>query len=525
MANKARPSQIQQNSTDQASMWPFSTNYPVCDVSEAGAPFDDTTTLKSRMTIIVGDESQLVHSQSGFYNENPAVSVLVLERGDIVDTWDNRAPLLSGNPFKKGSLMKPWISMPLKAAGNRTVTMALGGGSRVNAMLHTRGVPGFYNGWCDRGYPDWSYENVKPFFNLSEKSQSQTISDFRGASGVFENHTFPPSEQRLANSLRRVSTYSVFLPASVARARLANLKVCTHALTTRILFSSEAGQTKAVTVEFAYNDRKRSHYHFVAKANQQVILCAGALGTPQLLLLSGVGPVAHLKEHGINLVLDSPGVGNYLKDHVDVPTMWNIPIDDSLLVLFKKPGRALLELSLELSYLYEAMFLPSRLLDGKANIINLQAHDLDATLPHNVPDLEIKPFAISGLHPTPDFVVTDGVGTIMTCLLQAKSVATVRLKSTDAHDPPKCDLSLLSDPDDDINAHIRANGCTGYHYTSSCRMASFAEAGVVDGQLRVHGIKNLMICDASVFPESPPCHTKAPVIMLAEKCAKMLQDA
>ena len=120
-------------------------------------------------------------------SEERGATVLLLERGVVADTWANSVPLLSGDIFKKDSIARPSKSLPLPHADNRIVTIlrgeGLGGGSRVNAMIYTRGVPGEYNLWRDLGHPSWSYENMKPYFIKSEAALTQPKSEFRGTRG------------------------------------------------------------------------------------------------------------------------------------------------------------------------------------------------------------------------------------------------------------------------------------------------------------------------------------------------------
>ncbi|KAK0234221.1 GMC oxidoreductase-domain-containing protein [Armillaria fumosa] len=186
-------------------------------------------------------------------------------------------------------------------------------------------------------------------------------------------------------------------------------------------------------------------------------------------------------------------------------------------------------------------------------------------IPPNGPDFEIKPIPIYGLDPPPNATtirVKEGVMDFMVCLLRPKSSGVVRLNSPDPYENASCDLRVLSDPEDlavfakgvrfsinlaeqvraqgypiktyhrpisdsgkDIEAYIRSYARSGYHYTSTCRMAPFGgtHLGVVDDELRVHGVDGLRVCDASVFPDIVAAHTMAPVVIVAEKYADMMR--
>lgn len=237
----------------------------------------------------------------------------------------------------------------------------------------------------------------------------------------------------------------------------------------------------------------------------------------------------------------------------------------------KKPWRAVIELAKYVlggqslfgsPFVHMAIFLPTRLLNSNMEVLTTDPLDLDATLPENRPDIEIKPIPVQGIDPSPDFIVPGGAFTFMVCLLKPKSLGYVQLNSSNAFDRPQCQLNLLSDPEDveiltkgvrlalrlaeqvraqgypfrdfvlptsesekDIEAFIRANGRTTYHYSSSCRMAPFSDPipGVVDDELKVHGILGLRICDTSVFPEITAGHTMAPAVVVAERCADMIK--
>lgn len=237
----------------------------------------------------------------------------------------------------------------------------------------------------------------------------------------------------------------------------------------------------------------------------------------------------------------------------------------------KRPWKAVLELAkyivtgrglFSAPFVHMAIFLPTRLLNENMEVTTTDPRDLDSTLPSNRPDIEIKPIPVQGIDPSPESTIQGGAFTLMVCLLAPKSLGYVRLNSTDVYERPQVQIGLLSHPDDvavlrkgvrlalrladqvrgegypfrdfllpasesdeDINAFIRANSRTTYHYSSTCRMAPLSDdiPGVVDDELLVHGVDGLRICDTSVFPEVTAGHTMAPVVAVAERCADLIK--
>ncbi|KAF8065327.1 alcohol oxidase [Lyophyllum atratum] len=603
-------------------MWPFSPSYPELKPSDVGTPdLDDIDSFTYDYIVVGGGTAGCCLAAR--LSKDMSTTVLLIERGPVADTWANTVPMISGNVYEQDTLARQSKAEPLVQANDREVTLlsaeVLGGGSRVNAMLYTRGVAGDYNHWRDLGHAGWSYQNILPYFIRSEKSLSQFKSPFRGDSGPWENQTFPsPPWQCLSHArnaaaslgipsvddfnipsipsvscstldvvidrnMRRSSTFHSFLPSAVANSRKGHLKICANTLVAQILFDRlEDGTPRATGVKFASSDVKAAgSYHF-AQARKEIILCSGALGTPQLLLLSGVGPAGHLRSQGITVVIDSPGVGSNLvrsitlllllmpfqKDHISVPLIWDNPLEDSMHILIQKPWMAVVEIFKYLiagrglmsqPFVHLAMFLPSRLLNDKGELLKLTPRDLDASLPENVPDIEITPMPIRG---TPDYSPPAGAFTLMVCLLRPQSVGSVRLRSADPYARPKVELGFFTHPEDivkirkgvrlamriaeqmrtesyplepspmlpasdsdaDIDAFVRETCRTTYHYSSSCRMGAIDDVkpGVVDDELRVHGVEGLRIADLSVCPEILGAHTMALAVAIAEKCADLI---
>ncbi|EPQ54341.1 alcohol oxidase [Gloeophyllum trabeum ATCC 11539] len=487
---------------------------------------------------------------------------------------------------------------------NRSVALirgdGLGGTSRVNTLLYTRGAPLEYNHWKNMGHSAWGYDELKPYFVRSEKSLSHSKSDFHGGDGPWENQTFPDLQFEVLKhvrpaaaalgipeipdinapdappvgcamldvsidaSMRRASTYSAFLPADVAFPRKERLKICTRSIVTGIEVATESSGLRAKGIYFERLDP--SSKTFYARAKREVVLCCGALGSPQLLMLSGIGPKEHLQDHGISVVRDMPGVGSHLQDHIDIPVTFETPIEDSLHVLLVQPWRAVSQLAkyfisskglFAMPVTQMAVFVKSSLLDDNSEIRTRVPEDED-----NVADIEIKAIPVNGSHIQYPKL---GVFSLLPGLVRPKSTGRVMLASTNPRDHPAVDLGFLStaedyavlrkgvklalrlgeqirlqgyplknlqalegQSDEGLDSFIRAHARSGFHYSCTCRMAPETDPvhpGVVDDELRVYGIHGLRVCDTSIFPEILSAHTMAPAVVVAEKCADMMKSA
>ncbi|KAJ6620163.1 hypothetical protein B0H10DRAFT_1946229 [Mycena sp. CBHHK59/15] len=282
------------------------------------------------------------------------------------------------------------------------------------------------------------------------------------------------------------------------------------------------------------SSNKSIPWTFYARASKEIVICCGALGSPQLLLLSGIGAKEHLQVHGIKAISDLPGVGVHLQDHVGLPLMYEVPLKHTLHHTENSMLKGLLEL-------VASTVSPMSLFTHSAHIDEKTAAII-APIPSggtgtNRPDLEIMTIAHWCSDPPP-YKITMGVFSFLTCVVQPKSVGSVRLASGDPHARPLVDLAEdvrrqgypmkafqvpSSEKESDVDQFIRATIRTSYHYASFCRMASRQEGGVVDDELRVYGVRGLRVCDASVFPCIATAHTQAPVVAVAEKCADLMK--
>ncbi|KAJ6632114.1 GMC oxidoreductase [Mycena sp. CBHHK59/15] len=592
-------------------MSPFNPGYPTLSPAEVGSQSvisDDSEENAVYDYIVVGGGTAGAVVASRL-SEDPSVRVLLVERGEAVDTWASRVPLLSANYQAKGSPADRFSCAPLDNVDGRALEMvlgkALGGGSRINGQVYTRSSAADFNRWSECGRQGWSYDEVEPFFTKSEGYLGLPVPKNHGSNGPWKIQPFKkfffkstalcaeaaqllgiplvddinsPTAPAVActklhttidGEAHRSSTFHAFLPLDVAIARKDHLKICTGSVATSLHI--QKGRVVGVFFEREQSESDTGRT-FYACARREVVVCCGAIGSPQLLMLSGIGPASHLKSLGIEVVKDLPGVGSNLQDHFGVSTMFQIPLKDSFHIVRDRPLRAMQEF---LKYLVKgdglflcpitqiSIFLRSALLGDDLSLHNADSSQLDSTLSTNIPDIEIMPVSYN----TTDYEVEPGTGLLsfLAVLLQPNSRGTVRLVSRDPLVRPTCDLGFLSDPRDraliktavkfskriaekmreqgypmadqnvptsesgaDLDAFVNKSARSTFHYSSTCRMApeNDPQPGVVDDRLRVYGVQNLRIADCSIFPDILSNHLQAPAAMVAEKCAHMiLEDA
>jgi len=499
----------------------------------------------------------------------PEIKVLLLEAGGSDRSLFVRMP---GGIAKLDKPRFGWQyeTAPQPAMNGRRMYQPrgklLGGSSSVNAMVYIRGQAADYDHWRQLGNAGWSYDHVLPFFKRAEHNERITDA-FHGSDGplnVAERpYTNPLSElfveaaqqagipfnpdfngakqygcglfQVTQKNGERCSAATAYLHPAAERK---NLTIVTKALATRVMI--ERG--RAVGIEYVRRRKRCS-----ARAAREVVLAGGAINSPQLLLLSGVGPAADLRAAEVPIRHDLPGVGKNLQDHLNVNVLYRARRGATL----DSKGRGLGPL------LPTLQFLLSRSGPATSNVAEAGAFafsQLGAATPdiqyHFIP-LQIVDHARTML---------DGHGvTLHACGLRPQSRGEIRLASADPLQPPVTDPNYLSagydlkvlieairlgreilaaapfkswlteerlpgaalESDTELESFIRASGETEYHPVGTCKMGSDPMA-VVDDQLRVRGLDRLRVIDASIMPTLVSGNTNAPTIMIAEKGAAMM---
>ncbi len=494
-------------------------------------------------------------------SDDPAVKVLLLEAGPPDLNENIHVPL---GYLQLGATEVDWDihSAPEEHCDNRRITLprgrVLGGSSSINAMVYIRGNRLDYDEW---GVPGWAYEDLLPYFRMAEDNE-RGADEFHGTGGPL-----PVSEQRSGNRISKafveagveagldrnpdfngasqdgVGLYQVTqrggMRGSTAVAYLhpamerPNLTVMPYMHVHRILFDG----TRAVGVA-ASQLGQLQEFH----AEREVILCGGAYNSPQLLMLSGVGPAEHLMMREIDVLLDQPAVGENLSDHPATQLVWTTPEPESLLL-------ALEPAALEEFEATQTGPFTSNLAEAGGFV--RVADDAPA------PDIQF--------HVAPVHIVNEGMSDpqahgvwVSPCLLTEHSRGTVRLASSDPTAKPIVHNAFYSRGDDmdrmiaglrsaleicaqpamapycaepfnvpagdsreDLRAHAAKTTFAVYHPVGTCRMGTDAGA-VVDDKLRVNGLEGLRVVDASVMPTVPRGNTNAPTIAVAERAAGLI---
>ncbi|MFE7845391.1 GMC family oxidoreductase [Microbacterium sp. NPDC057407] len=512
-------------------------------------------------------------------SEDPSVSVLLLEAGPPDTALELHVPAAFSKLFR-GRYDWNYDTVPQPALDGRTVYWprgkTLGGSSSLNAMMWVRGFAADYDEWADAAGPAWSWNSLVPYFRRAERTQD-AADDTQGRDGAqwIERQRDPRPHTAAFLEAAREMGHPVTAPnlahgqgfsqtmvsqrrgarASTADAylrparRRRNLRVVTDALVRRVTFDTFGDEPRATGVYVEIGGVTRQ-----AVAAREVVLSGGAVNTPQLLMLSGIGPAAHLAEHGVPVLVDAPGVGSNLQDHL-------------VAGLAPEARGGTLHGAERVSEL--ARYLSSRRGMLTSNVgeavgfVRTAVADR-AGVPDALPDIEIifapVPYVGEGLVPTPGEGLT--VGAI---LLRPKSRGTIRLGSADPHAKAVIDPGYLTDPDgideatmlaglaecerligtqalravttgrwvqpeggesmtpaERAELSLRRYSHTLYHPVGTARMGTDASA-VVDPELRVRGITGLRVADASVMPTVIRGHTNAPAIVIGEVAADLLR--
>ena len=499
-------------------------------------------------------------------SEDGAASVLLLEAGGPDEKRDIHIPARFDNLFHS-DVDWDYQTVPQPGFNGRRDYIprgkVYGGTSSINAMVYQRGSPADYDAWAAQGNRGWAYADLLPYFRKMQH-QERGESEHHGKGGPI-NVADPqdPNPLSLAFVEAALSLGFAFNPdfndgdqegfglfqvtqkngarhsAAVAYLRPAlrrdNFRAIPFAHVTRLRFAGR----RCTGLDYLHQGRQKR-----ARANREVILCGGAINSPQLLMLSGVGPARHLREFGIPVVLDRPGVGMRLMDHIQAPIAYHCRQPVSLVAKDEMRQRQL--------YRDQRMGLLTSNLGESGGFVKLDPGS-------RAPELQY--------HFGPDWFIRHGFQspqghgfTVLAGMVSTKSSGSLKLASADPLSPPLIDFGCLEHEDDvavllagvklgrkivaappfdryrgpeflpgadvqsdaDLIHFIRDFSTTIYHPACSCRMGDDANA-VVDDRLKVRGLGGLRVADASIMPKLINANTNAPCIMIGEKAADLIR--
>ena len=510
--------------------------------------------------------------------EDPAVSAVLLEAGP-----GQRTGFLAAN-----SAAATIVYGPKKSAFNwgfetevdpglnsrrdyHVLGRGLGGGTQINTLMYMRGDAKDYDGWEAMGNPGWGWKDVLPYFKKSE--DNQTFNDaFHGKGGpvwVEELRTdnpyhgilhkactemgwpanpdlngatregFRPTQVMMKNGERHHAGQAFILPHLGKRP---NLQLHCDTDVTRILFEGK----RAVGVEVVHKGETRQ-----IRARKEVIVSAGAILSAKLLMLSGVGDSAELQQHNIPVVHHLPAVGKHLHDHIDVVLAHHIPGDPNLIGISPTGAKSMWKAWKRWKNERRGMW--------TTNYAEVTGF-MRLTPESPKPEIQYEFVVVLALDHGRDMYWKHGLSTHV-LLLNPKSRGEIKLASNQWQDFPRVDFKYFSHPDDlkvlvegtrrvakvydtptlkalvkrdlvtenckttaDWEQFCRNGGGTNYHPVGSCRMGADPADNVVDAQLKVHGMRNLRVIDASIFPAIMGGNTTAPCYMVGEKGADMIRQ-
>ncbi|MCW8059973.1 GMC family oxidoreductase [Agrobacterium tumefaciens] len=504
-------------------------------------------------------------------SEDPDVNVLLLEAGG--GDWNPLFHMPAGfAKMTKGVASWGWETVPQKHMKGRvlryTQAKVLGGGSSINAQLYTRGNAADYDTWVSEdGCDGWSYRDILPYYKRAEDNQrfADDYHSYGGPLGVSMpvsalpicdayiragqelgmpyNHDFNGRQQagvgfyQLTQRNRRRSSASLAYLNPIRHRK--NLTIKLGARVSRIVLEGQ----RAIGVEVVGKSGSE-----IIRAEREVLVSSGAIGSPKLLQQSGIGPADHLKSVGVKVLHDLPGVGSNLQDHLDLFVIAECTGDHTY------DGVAKLHRTIWAGLEY-ILFRTGPVASSLFETGGFWYADPDA----RSPDIQFHLGLGSGIEAGVERLKNAGV-TLNSAYLHPRSRGTVRLSSTDPAAAPLIDPNYWSDPhdrkmsleglkiareifqqaalkpyimaerlpgpkvmtDDELFDYGCANAKTDHHPVGTCKMGNGPES-VVGLDLKVHGLEGLRVCDSSVMPRVPSCNTNAPTIMVGEKGADLIR--
>ncbi|MGW6777748.1 GMC family oxidoreductase [Brucella pseudogrignonensis] len=501
-------------------------------------------------------------------SEDAAIKVLLLEAGG--SDWNPLFHMPAGfAKMTKGVASWGWETVPQKHLKNRvlryTQAKVIGGGSSINAQIYTRGNAADYDLWAtEDGCTGWDYRHVLPYFKRAEDNQrfNDDFHSYGGPLGV----SMPSAPLPICDAYIRAGQ-ELGIPYNPDFNGREQAGVGFYQLTQRNRRRSSASLAYLATIRDRKNLTVRMNAPVrsidlektlvtgvtlmsgeVLRANREVIVSSGAIGSPKLLLQSGIGPADHLKKAGVNVRHDLPGVGENMQDHLDLFVIAECTGDhtyDGVAKLHRTLGAGLQYIFLRSGPVASSLFETG----------GFWYADPDA----RSPDIQFHLGLGSGIEAGVEKLKNAGV-TLNSAYLHPRSRGTVRLASNDPTAAPLIDPNYWSDPhdrkmsleglkiareilsqdalkpyvmaerlpgskvvsDDDLFDYACANAKTDHHPVGTCRMGTDAMA-VVDLELKVRGLEGLRVCDSSIMPRVPSCNTNAPTIMVGEKGADIIR--
>ncbi|MDB2629103.1 GMC family oxidoreductase N-terminal domain-containing protein [Gammaproteobacteria bacterium] len=506
-------------------------------------------------------------------SENPDNSVLVIEAGPMDNLSSIKMPLAASSLFKNKKYGWGYETEPEKNLNNRSINWprgkTLGGSSSINGMLYIRGQAEDYETWENAGNIGWGYRDLMKYFIALENNQNhedqyhgnfgslwvETYEPILEASKYFlnackengftHNHDFNGEDQEGYGQYQvnikdgqRFSAADAFLKPVLHRS---NLDLLTDTLVEKVLVSNK----KAIGVKAKVKNKTQ-----IIGCTSEIILCGGSINSPQILMLSGIGPKNHLKDNNIALVHDLPGVGQNLQDHLTVNISYKINTLKTFSELMKPLGMV--------KNLFEYFI-------QKKGLMTYPASDIGVFLKTNRnisrPDAQIHFAPGAGkYHKNGSMKPSSGI-TASVCNLRPKSRGHLELISNRVEDPPKIfanylsatkDLKVMIDgikrtreifrtdvmkglsakeilpgeeciSDKDLEKFIKNEALSVYHPVGTCKMGTGPEC-VVDTNLMVKGLQGLRVADASIFPEIISGNTNATCNVIGAKCADLILE-